>query len=318
MMASFGVWFESFFLSSVILVSLVAISVYLSVWVDSKLGADLQARVGPNCAGSAGFLQPLADFLGSLTRFRSIKRDPRMRWTWWLPGAPLFAMLAIVPVGVRGPLLQAHLAVFSPTFLALCYGLAGLLVNWQAEGVEARFISLRRSAVIIATVPAVLMSILVVGMTAGGFEWQTIRDCQSFLPMQWLAFSNPSALISSLVFLGAGMLIFGVPPFSVVRPQYVSLFSGNIGAVGLQETWGRLGLRLAPVCWNLMAVGMFFGGDTLPASLVNAFVDVPVVILILGVGVLIIKFLVIQSFFSLLGRTLPALRADQATDFAWR
>ena len=45
MTAGVGFWLETMLASGLALGLVVIVSVYASVWIDSKLGADLQARV---------------------------------------------------------------------------------------------------------------------------------------------------------------------------------------------------------------------------------------------------------------------------------
>ncbi|NDD92489.1 hypothetical protein EBZ37_10430 [bacterium] len=169
-----------------------------------------------------------------------------------------------------------------------------------------------------AATPPVLMSIAAAGMTAGGFQWHHFNEYQGFLPIHWVAFSNPGALIACLVYFCSGMLIFSLPPFSTARPQNASIFLGNSGAVGLQEAWGRLALRVAPICWNLMGAQIFLGGDRVPRAFLSALEPVPAVAGFLSLGLLMVKVILVQAVMTILGRTLPAVRSDQAHDFAWR
>ena len=51
-------------------------ALYALVWIDAKVGADLQARVGPSRTGAAGWLQPAADML-RLATARAISEADR-------------------------------------------------------------------------------------------------------------------------------------------------------------------------------------------------------------------------------------------------
>src|SRR4051812_42267593 len=70
----------------------------LMAYCDRKLSADLQARVGPNRAGPAGLLQPLADLL------KHLQKDVRSEWNWresiWLGvhTMALYSTLAVMPL----------------------------------------------------------------------------------------------------------------------------------------------------------------------------------------------------------------------------
>jgi NADH-quinone oxidoreductase subunit H len=289
------------------------LSAYVSLWLESKLGADIQARVGPNRAGHAGLLQPLADALRLISKSNPPAPSNRMRKFWWLQGLPLFAMISAVPAGADGPLLQAPFAIFVPVFLGLCFAWVGLLIGWQAERIEGRFGSIRQAALSLSAAPPALLSIAIAGMTAGGFEWSRIAEHQGFLPTHWLAASNPFAFIAGLIFLASGMLVFSLPPFSSSAGSSLSIVRDLDGTMAIREAWVRLSHRLAPICWSLVAVGVFFGGSRLPTPLEESWLSAPLHALLL-----VVKVLVIQVALSIAARTLPAVRADQAHDFAWR
>ncbi len=293
------------------------VGTYFSLWLDSKIGADLQARVGPNRAGRAGLLQPLADALRLVSKSRTVGQSNRAQYFWWLQGLPLFAMISVVPAGADGPLLQAPFAIFAPVFLGLCFAWVGLLLGWQAEKIEGRFVSVRQAALSLSAAPPALLSIAIAGMTAGEFQWSRIDAAQGFLPTQWLAFSNPFTFVASIIFLASGMLAFSLPPFASSSRASFSLVMELQGTSGIREAWIRLSHRLAPICWSLVAIGVFYGGARLPIAIESliqgSWLAGPAHSL-----VLVLKVIGLQVVLTIASRTLPAVRADQAHDFAWR
>src|SRR4051812_6865443 len=67
-------------------------------YMDRKISADLQARVGPNQAGPAGILQPVADLL------KLLQKQPFEKSNWtedvWLSvhTMALYSTLAVMPL----------------------------------------------------------------------------------------------------------------------------------------------------------------------------------------------------------------------------
>jgi hypothetical protein len=227
-------------------------------------------------------------------------------------------MVALIPVGGSIPLLHAPMAIFFPVFLCLFSSCCAVLVSWQAEQVESRFASIRHAALSVAAVAPALLSIAVAGITARGLSWERILAAQGTLPFSWLAFSNPFALIAAVVFLLSGMLLFSLPPFSSGAEPLIGVVAALPGYSGVREIWLRLTHRLGPLCWCLIAVGMFFGGAGLPSQ---TLLDLGVpsgLMLFAEVSSLLAKALLIQAAFAIAGRSLPAVRANQAHDFAWR
>ena len=153
--------------SVLILFLFVLPGVYLWSWMDAKVGADMQARVGPARAGKGGWLQPLAEFLRLLQKVRPGSKADRGPALWWLQGVPLFALLSITPVVPGAPLLDAPMAALLSLFLALAFAWLGLLLSWRDGAVESRFGSIRQVALAVAGFPAALLAFLHAGLAAG-------------------------------------------------------------------------------------------------------------------------------------------------------
>ena len=81
-------------------------------YLDRKLSADLQARVGPNQAGPIGMLQPVADFFKLLQ-----KETPEgFHWTervWFsVYTMALYSTLAVLPLGSLALLVDTEIVLF--------------------------------------------------------------------------------------------------------------------------------------------------------------------------------------------------------------
>ncbi len=304
--------------SLLILLVFVLPGVYLWSWMDAKVGADMQARVGPSRAGQGGWLQPLAEFLRLLQKIRPGSKADRGPALWWLQGVPLFALLSITPVVPGAPLLDAPMAALLSLFFALAFAWLGLLLSWRDGAVESRFGSIRQVALAVAGFPAALIAFLHAGLAAGGLAWERFDQAQGWAPWRWLVFSSPFTAISAAVFFAAGLLMFSARPFQRDSEPLAWVVAGFPGEAGIRLIWVRWSQRVAVFCWFLLGVKVYFGGAALPQLLVSgASQDLPVAMM-LGAGVVAIKTLVLLLLVSLLSRTLPSVRSDQAHDFAWR
>ncbi len=68
-------------------------------FLERKLGADLQARVGPNRTGSVGMLQPLADLLKLLQKESRERRTFGERIWFGVHTMALYSTVAVLPLG---------------------------------------------------------------------------------------------------------------------------------------------------------------------------------------------------------------------------
>src|SRR5947199_4946247 len=82
--------------------ALLLVTVLLTIWLERKVVADMQNRIGPNRAGPFGILQTLADgiklfFKEDLAPERADLRIYRL--APYLSAVPAFLLFAIVPAG---------------------------------------------------------------------------------------------------------------------------------------------------------------------------------------------------------------------------
>jgi NADH-quinone oxidoreductase subunit H len=79
--------------SGVLVVSVVLVATAWGLWLERKLAARMQSRLGPTMVGRHGLLQPIADFLKMLQK-APIVPDGADRLLFWL-APPLTAFLAL-------------------------------------------------------------------------------------------------------------------------------------------------------------------------------------------------------------------------------
>lgn len=314
----FTLWVERCAGSGVSVALCLSICIYLATWMDLKVGADVQARVGPNRAGAAGVLQPLASWIRELLKSSSKHGGAGLQWSWWAPMIPLVLMVGVVPTTGAGPLLRAPMSVFLALLLGLCFSWIGLIMGWLSERLEVRFASIRAASLALSATPPALMAVTVAGRAAGGFSWEVIDQAQGALPTQWIAFSGASGLLASVIFLLAGMLLFLLPPFSSAGRHLKVLMSAIGGPVGARQLWVELSVRVAATCWILLAVHLFWGGSSIPLWLEQLLGPASFATRAVELGFISAKVLLIHLLMSLTSRVMPTVRSDQAHDFAWR
>ncbi len=293
-------------------------AMYLLSWLESKLAADLQARVGPSRAGAAGWLQPLADLLRLIQKYRPGSRGGHSLGLWWLQGLPLFALLAVTPMGPLPPMLDTPLAPLLVLMLAAAQAWTGTLLGWRSGGVEERFASLRQLALMVAGLPPALLSMIHVGFDAGGLSWAAMVRAQGWAPWSWTAFSGPISFVSACLFILSGQLLFASPPFHGGVESQRWMVASQPGEIGVRLLWSRLSQRIAQLCWALLAVRLYFGGADLPGADQWGIFGDGVPSLLLGTSLALGKSILLLAGLSAAASALPSVRADQAHEFSWR
>jgi len=294
---------------AVMLGGLLLVASYL-VWLERKLLARLQIRLGPNRAGIFGLLQPIADAIKLLTK-EDIVPSAADGFIFRLAPAVVavtaMMMFAVVPLGpdirvfgrsvpmVITDLNVGLLFVFALSSLGV-YGVA--LGGWASNSKFALLGGIRGAAQMISYELALGLSLVPVVMLTGSFSLTAIVDAQAGLPFIVL---QP---VSFAIFVISAMAESKRIPFDLPEAE------NELGAGFHTEYSG-------------MRFGLFFLGEYVHIQVLGALTAVfflggwhgpllpPVVWLML-------KILIVAVIMIWIRGTLPRLRYDQLMALGWK
>ena len=280
------------------------------VWLERKLLARLQIRLGPNRAGIFGLLQPIADAIKLLTK-EDIVPSAADGFIFRLAPAVVavtaLLMFAVVPLGpdmqVFGHLVPmvitdlnvGLLFVFALSSLGV-YGVA--LGGWASNSKFALLGGIRGAAQMISYELALGLSLVPVVMLAGSLSLTAIVDAQAGLPFIVL---QP---VSFAIFVISAMAESKRIPFDLPEAE------NELGAGFHTEYSG-------------MRFGLFFLGEYVHIQVLGALTAVfflggwhgpllpPVVWLMLKIFIVAVIMIWIRG-------TLPRLRYDQLMALGWK
>jgi NADH-quinone oxidoreductase subunit H len=280
------------------------------VWLERKLLARLQIRLGPNRAGIFGLLQPIADAIKLLTK-EDIVPSAADGFIFRLAPAVVavtaLLMFAVVPLGpdmqVFGHLVPmvitdlnvGLLFVFALSSLGV-YGVA--LGGWASNSKFALLGGIRGAAQMISYELALGLSLVPVVMLAGSLSLTAIVDAQAGLPFIVL---QP---LSFAIFVISAMAESKRIPFDLPEAE------NELGAGFHTEYSG-------------MRFGLFFLGEYVHIQVLGALTAVfflggwhgpllpPVVWLMLKIFIVAVIMIWIRG-------TLPRLRYDQLMALGWK
>ncbi len=280
------------------------------VWLERKLLARFQIRLGPNRAGIFGLLQPIADAVKLLTK-EDIIPDQADAFIFQLAPAVVamtaLLMFAVVPVGpdleilghpvpmVITDLNVGLLYVFALSSLGV-YGVA--LGGWSSNSKFALLGGIRGAAQMISYELALGLSLVPVVMLTGSFSLTAIVDAQARIPFVVL---QP---VSFIIFIISAMAESKRIPFDLPEAE------NELGAGFHTEYSG-------------MRFGLFFLGEYVHIQVLGALIAVfflggwhgpflpPPVWLLLKIFVVALIMIWIRG-------TLPRLRYDQLMALGWK
>jgi NADH-quinone oxidoreductase subunit H len=293
-------------------------SAALISYLSRKIGADLQARVGPNRAGPSGVFQPVADLLKALQKEDAAVSTPLYRQMGLAAqSAFLFSTVTILPLSPGLLLLDADMSVFLALWVGLGGAMISLFIGFQEGSVPCWTSTLRIGIQAVTGAFPALVALLCVGVQTGSFRWTKILAAQGAGPFSWLIFSSPFAPLAFVVFVVSGLILFSISPMDsgVSRPEMVGGFSSLWG--GRNLSLFKFGRFYGFFLWSSMAVTLFLGGWMVPQAVQDSFSGEPILIVFETVT-LLIKCFALMLLVVGMTRVTPKTRADQITGFAWR
>jgi NADH-quinone oxidoreductase subunit H len=292
----------------------------LMAWVERKLTADFQARVGPNRTGPAGFFQSLADLL------KLLQKDTYHRWHWreglWLAvhTMALYSTVAVLPLGSQSVFINTDMSAFLPFWAALVLALGSMLLGFSQSSVSGWFGGVRIAAQALAGALPALVCVLCAGVRSGSFRWAELANSQSGLPLGWAAFSNPFQFVAFAVFVASGLVLMSIAPAENGLSRIDIHGGASSELAGRRLSLFRLGRFYGFFLWSVIAVVIFLGAWILPFGLSVSLLESghTLVLAAAELAWLLLKTYALMMMLIWFARVIPRGRVDQTTDFAWR
>ncbi len=285
-------------------------------FVERRVWARIQSRVGPNRVGPQGILQWLADGVKLIMKEDLI---PAAADKLLFRGAPYLVVMgfvaAFVCIPFSGDLIVADLnvGILYITAVTSLVVLGILMAGWASNNKWSLFGGIRSAAQIVSyEIPAAL-SIFVVVLITGTLSMQGIIRAQGWAPNEWFVFHNPFTFLAFFVLLISLLAEGNRTPFDLPEADselvagFVTEYTGIRYMFFFLVEWGNLYVMSA------ILVTLFLGGWQIPPI-----TDNPVIRNLL-------QFLTFfaKTYFGIflamwIRATLPRVRVDQLMSMCWK
>jgi NADH-quinone oxidoreductase subunit H len=291
-----------------------------AVWVERKVSAAIQDRVGPNRVGIFGLLQPAADAVKAFLKEDFTPAHVRKVYFWLAPAIvmiPSLLTVAIIPFGSQigsQKMVIADLNVgILYTFGIVSLGVYGIVLAGYAANSKYPFLGgIRSSAQMISYEIAMGLSVIPVFLLVGSLNLNDVIHYQA--GGGWLILKQPLAFG---IFLAAMFAETNRLPFDLPESEQELAGGYNVEYSSIKFALFFMGEYAAMTAASAMIVTLFLGGWTLPF----AGLDKPAETIgagLLHVAIFLGKVLFVEFMVIWVRWMWPRFRYDQLMDLGWR
>lgn len=300
--------FNSFFINLIMSVvyfvavaAVVTFNIIIILWIDRRVSAFFQERIGPNRVGPLGLLQPINDAVKLIGK-ESIIPAAVDKTVYKL--APIFIftvtmmLYAVLPYGKNLSAVNINVGILYFTAISSTSTLAILMAGWGSNNKYSLLGGMRTIAQIISYEIPLCFSMLGIVMLSGTLNLNEIVASQNRI---WYILLQPVAFI---IFIIAALAELNKSPFDMMEAEqeivagYHTEYTGMRFALFFMAEYANLFVMAA------LGVTLFFGGwqgPFLPSWIW-----------------FMLKTYIMIFFLLWLRWTLPRARIDKMMQFNWK
>ena len=304
------------------------VGVLVTVWLERKISAAVQQRVGPEYAGALGVLQPLADGLKLLVKEDIIPdRADSILFTLGpvLVVVPVILSWLIVPFGQNLLISDVGVGIFLWISLSSVQPIGLLMSGYASNNKYSLLGGLRAAAQSISYEIPLALAVLAVVMISNSLSTVDIVNQQTGAGvLSWNIWRQP---VGFLIFWICALAECERLPFDLPEAEEELVAGYQTEYSGMKFALFYLGSYINLVLSALLVSILYLGGWGFPipvewlASWLGQPIDAPLVQLITGtVGIVmtVLKAYLLVFIAILLRWTTPRVRIDQLLDLGWK
>ncbi|MSP25944.1 MAG: NADH-quinone oxidoreductase subunit NuoH [Myxococcales bacterium] len=299
-------------------------------WVERRVSARMQSRVGPNRAGPQGFIVWIADGIKSIVKEDIIPADSDevlFRLAPYLVFIGVSATFVVMPFGqylIAADLDVGILFVIAVTSLVSIGLMTG---GWASNNKWSLLGGIRAAAQVISyEIPAAVAIVCVVMMT-GSLRMQDIIQAQGGLgdgimtqggwPWYWFMFKSPVTFGLFFLFFTTALAEGNRAPFDLPEAEselvagYSTEYSGMRYLFFFFAEWANVFVFCG------IATALFLGGWQVPGVTPLA-QEASLPLQLLGVFLFLLKAWILIFVVVWIRWTLPRVRIDQLMNLCWK
>ncbi len=282
------------------------------VWLERRVAAFFQLRLGPNRVGPSGLFQTIADALKLVSKelTGTVKADKFLYNT-----APYFVIItaltamALIPFSYELQAFDINIGVFFLISVSSVGVLGIFLAGWSSNNKYSLIGGMRTGIQMISYELSVGMAVVTMVVLAGTLQISEIIELQKD---GWFIFKGHiPALIAFMVFMIAGTAESNRTPFDLVEAESELGAGFHTEYSGMNFAYYFLAEFINMFIIASIAVILFFGGWLSPFGITDA---VPFA----GLFWFVLKVIGVIFLFMWFRWTFPRFRIDQLLTLEWK
>jgi len=241
----------------VVLVTIMLVIDILLVWIERKVVARFQDRLGPNRVGPFGLIQPFADIIKLFIK-ENITPAGVDKVVYNL--APILSVFSVLILWAIIPLAPAIIGV--DLNVGLLYLVAAgaigtlsiIMAGWSSNNKFALLGAFRQVAAMVSYEIPMVIALLIPTVLAGTMGMLGISEAQDGL---WYVFLSP---LAALIFLISAVAELGRAPFDLSEGESEVVAGFHIEYSGMKFGWFYAGELLHAFTFGGFWGILFFGG----------------------------------------------------------
>jgi NADH-quinone oxidoreductase subunit H len=295
-----------YLLGIVLFISAVMVLDILLVWVERKVVARFQDRLGPNRVGPFGLFQPFPDIIKLILK-EDIIPEGADRVVFNL--APILSLAsviflwAVVPLASRIYGVDLNVALLYIVAAGAIGTLSIIMAGWASNNKYALLGAYRMVANMISYEIPMVVALLIPTVIVGSMSFVAITEAQSDY---WFVLVSP---LGALIFLIAAIAELGRSPFDLNEGESEIVSGYHIEYSGMKFGLFYAGELLHAFTFGGFVAALFFGGWHGPWAQ-----EYP----LLGAFYFVVKAMIGYWVIMWVKYTVPRIRIDHMLAFNWK
>jgi NAD(P)H-quinone oxidoreductase subunit 1 len=304
------------------------VGVLVNVWLERKISAAVQQRIGPEYAGALGVLQPLADGLKLVFKEDIIpRRADALLFTLGpvLVLVPVILSWLVVPFGQNLLISNVGVGIFLWVSLSSIQPIGLLMSGYASNNKYSLLGGLRAAAQSISYEIPLALAVLAIVLMSNSLSTVDIVNQQTGAGiLSWNIWRQP---VGFVIFWICALAECERLPFDLPEAEEELVAGYQTEYSGMKFALFYLGSYINLVLSALLVSVLYLGGWGFPlpvewlAELLGKSVDAPLVQVItasVGIMMTVLKAYLLVFFAILLRWTVPRVRIDQLLDLGWK